>query len=228
MAKTIIVYGYGPGISTAVAERFGAEGFSVALVARNGERLAEGVKAFAAKGITAQAFSADVGDAAGIPALVAKIRGAMGPVSAMLWNAYSGGAGDLLAATPVDIAATVGIATASLVAAVQAALPDLKETKGSVLVTNGGLGFFDAKVDEMGVAWNAMGLSVANSAKKKVVGLLHTKLKPEGVYVGEVVVLGLVKGTAFDQGNASIDPKDIAAKFWTLHTERAASSDQIG
>lgn len=228
MAKTIIVYGFGPGISTAVAERFGAEGFSVALVARNGERLAEGVKAFAAKGITANAFAADVGDAEGIPALVAKIRGALGPIAAMHWNAYSGGAGDLLTATPVDIAATVGIATASLVAAVQAALPDLKEAKGSVLVTNGGLGFFDAKVDEMGVAWNAMGLSIANAAKKKLVGLLNVKLKPEGVYVGEVVVLGLVKGTAFDQGNATIDPKDIAAKFWTLHTERTASSDQIG
>ncbi|HEX7670382.1 MAG TPA: hypothetical protein VF395_12390 [Polyangiaceae bacterium] len=35
MAKTIVVCGYGPGISSAVAEKFGAEGFSVALAARN-------------------------------------------------------------------------------------------------------------------------------------------------------------------------------------------------
>ena len=43
MAKTIFVGGFGPGISTAVAERFGREGFSVALVARNQERLDAGV-----------------------------------------------------------------------------------------------------------------------------------------------------------------------------------------
>jgi NAD(P)-dependent dehydrogenase (short-subunit alcohol dehydrogenase family) len=56
MSKTIIVIGFGPGIATAVAERFGAEGFSVALVARNKERLAAGVAALKAKGIAAAAF----------------------------------------------------------------------------------------------------------------------------------------------------------------------------
>ena len=44
MTKTLIVCGYGPGISTSVAEKFGAEGFSIALVARNAEKLQNGVK----------------------------------------------------------------------------------------------------------------------------------------------------------------------------------------
>ncbi len=35
MSKTIVVVGFGPGVSTAVAEKFGAAGFSVALVGRN-------------------------------------------------------------------------------------------------------------------------------------------------------------------------------------------------
>ena len=59
MGKTILVVGFGPGISTAVAEKFGSSGFSVALVARNEERLAAGVKALKAKGIEAAAFPAD-------------------------------------------------------------------------------------------------------------------------------------------------------------------------
>jgi NAD(P)-dependent dehydrogenase (short-subunit alcohol dehydrogenase family) len=37
MSKTIVVVGFGPGISIAVAEKFGAAGFSFALVARNEE-----------------------------------------------------------------------------------------------------------------------------------------------------------------------------------------------
>ena len=62
MAKTVIVAGYGTGISKAVAEKFGAEGFSVALVARNADRLAKGVTELQGKGIKAAAFTADLGD----------------------------------------------------------------------------------------------------------------------------------------------------------------------
>ena len=40
--KTIMIAGFGPGISTAVAERFGREGFQLALVARNQDRLDAG------------------------------------------------------------------------------------------------------------------------------------------------------------------------------------------
>ena len=65
MSKTIVV-GFGPGISNAVAEKFGAEGFSVALVARNEERLAAGVSALKAKGVATAAFPANAGDSASI------------------------------------------------------------------------------------------------------------------------------------------------------------------
>jgi NADP-dependent 3-hydroxy acid dehydrogenase YdfG len=42
--KTIIIGGFGPGISTAVAEQFGSNGFSLALIGRNAERVAAGAK----------------------------------------------------------------------------------------------------------------------------------------------------------------------------------------
>src|SRR6202041_1530930 len=66
MGKTILVVGFGPGISSAVAEKFGSAGFSVALVARNQERLAAGVSALKAQGVDAAAFLADAGDPAAI------------------------------------------------------------------------------------------------------------------------------------------------------------------
>lgn len=49
-----------------MAQRFGKEGFRVALVARSAERLAEGVKELGALGIEAQAFTADLSDPARI------------------------------------------------------------------------------------------------------------------------------------------------------------------
>src|SRR5262245_60847944 len=47
--STIAVVGFGPGISSAVAEKFGPEGFSVGLVARNQDCLASGVAALNTK-----------------------------------------------------------------------------------------------------------------------------------------------------------------------------------
>ncbi len=227
MTKTIIVGGFGPGISNAVAEKFGGEGFAVALVGRSVERLAAGVKALAAKGIRAEAFPADLSKPDQIRAMVGKVHDSLGPISVLQWSAYAGTAGDLTTATSAELSTVLDIAVIGLVAAVQASLPDLRATKGAVLVTNGGLGFFDPKVDAMAVEWNAMGLSVANSAKHKAVAMLAHKLKPDGVYVGEIMVTGTVKGSAFDQGNGTIAPGTISAKFWELYQARNQISATI-
>ena len=219
MAKTIIVAGYGVGISKAVAEKFAAEGFAVALVARNAERLAAGVKELEAKSAKAVAIPADLGDASAVKAVVDKAR-TLGPIAAIHWNAYSGDAGNLLEADTAALHRAYDVSICGLLAAIQASLADLKAQKGSVLVTNGGFGLFDANLDAMAAKSNNMGLSMMNAAKHKMVGMLAAKLAAENVYVGEVMVMGMVKGTAWDSGNATIDPKTIAAKFWDIHTSR--------
>src|SRR5690242_16860032 len=56
MSKTIIVVGFGPGISTGVAEKFGAEGYNVALVGRTKQSLDAGSAALKAKGINSTAI----------------------------------------------------------------------------------------------------------------------------------------------------------------------------
>lgn len=228
MAKTIIVGGYGPGISAAVAEKFGAEGFRVALVARGAERLSAGVRALEAKGVKAAAFPADLGDPVAVRKLVGSVRAALGPVTVVQWNAYAGDAGDLLTADTAALHRVFDVAVTGLVTAVQEALPDLKSEKDpAVLVTNGGFGLFDPKVEAFAVQVNAMGVSIANAAKHKLVGLLAEKLKPDGIYVGELMVLGMVKGTAWDSGNATLEPSAIANKFWEMYRARTEIRAQI-
>ncbi len=229
MSKTIVVAGFGPGISTALAERFGQAGFQVALVARSTDRLAAGVQSLEAKGVRARAFTADLGDPVRGHAVMGEVRDAMGPIDALAWTAYSSAAGDAIAADPADLQRAVGVATAGLLGAVQGALPDLRQRGGAILVTNGGLGLFDEKVDAMAVQTGSMGLALANAAKHKLVGLLSQKLRGDGVYVCEVMVLDLVKGTAFDRGgHATIEPSSVAAKFWELYSARAATYAQVG
>jgi NADP-dependent 3-hydroxy acid dehydrogenase YdfG len=222
MAKTIVVVGYGPGISTAVAEKFGAAGFSVALVARNGERLASGVKALENKGVRARAYTADASDPTAIRGAISKARAELGPIAVVHWNAYGGAdAGDLLTADPNAIRSVFDVAIVGLLAAVQEALPDLKQSKeGAVLITNGAFGDVNPQMDGYAVSGKAMGLALGNGAKHKLVGLLAARLESEGVYVGEVVVAGTIKGSAWDSGNANLDAKTVADKFWSLHQTR--------
>lgn len=227
MSGTIIVGGYGSGISKAVAEKFGSSGYSVALVARNSERLTAGVKELESKGIKAAAFPADLSAADSIKNMITNVRAKLGPISILQWTAYAGDAGNILEADVATIHRVLDVAVTGLVIAVQGALPDLKAEKGSVLVTNGGLGYFDPQIDATAVQWNAMGLAIANAAKHKLVGLLEAKLKADGVYVGEVVVLGAVKGTAFDSGNATIEARTVAEKFWELNKHRTQTSVNV-
>jgi short-subunit dehydrogenase len=222
MGKTILVVGFGPGISAAVAEKFGSSGFSVALVARSEEKLASGVKALKSKGIDAAAFAADAGDPAAIRAAVGKARAAFGAITVLQWNAYGGAqAGDLVTAEATAVRGVFDVAIVGLLAAVQEALPDLKKTKeGAVLVTNGAFGEINPQMDEYAVQSKAMGLALANAAKHKLVGLLAQRLKGDGVYVGEIMVAGSVKGTLWDSGNANLEGATIANKFWELYQAR--------
>jgi NAD(P)-dependent dehydrogenase (short-subunit alcohol dehydrogenase family) len=221
MSKSIVVIGFGPGISTSVAEKFGAEGFSVALIARNAERLAAGVAALKAKGIAAAAFPGDASEPASIRAAIAKARAAFGGITAIHWNAYSGGdAGDLLATDPVVVGRVFDVAVVGLLSAVQEALPDLKNAKGAVLVTNGAFGENSPQADEFAIALKSMGVAVANAAKHKLVGLLAQRLKGDGIYVGEVMVAGMIKGTAWARDGQGIEGATVANKFWELYQAR--------
>src|SRR5687767_14893313 len=112
MKRTIVVCGHGPGISDAVARRFGREGFAVAIVARHAERLKAAAEALSGAGITAKAFPCDVGDPKAVRSLISQVRAALGPISVLHWNATAGGAGDLTTApveelhTPFDVSVT--------------------------------------------------------------------------------------------------------------------------
>jgi NAD(P)-dependent dehydrogenase (short-subunit alcohol dehydrogenase family) len=222
VSKNIVVVGFGPGNATAVADKFGAEGFSVGLVGRSEERLAAGVAALKARGIAASAFPADAADPASIRAAIRGLRAALGPITVIHWNAYGGTeAGDLLTADPAAVRRVFDVAVFGLLAAVGEALPDLKGAgDGAILITNGGFGDISPETDEYVTATNVMGVALANAAKQKLTGLLAQRLKGDGVYVGEVTIYGTIKSSPTDNGNG-IDPSIVADKFWDLYQSRS-------
>lgn len=228
MSSTLVVFGHGPGISTAVARRFGAGGHRIALVARSADRLAAAVQELRSEGITAHAFPWDLSDPGSMGALLDQIRGEVGTIGALHWNVYRGTRADLTGVSPDEFRAVMDTSVTSLVAAVQAALPDLESNQGMVLVTGGGFAFYDQGVNRFAVSVGSSVLAVAKAAQHKTVGLLHELLAPKGVYVGQVTVTAVVKGTAFDQGWGTLEASTVAERFWQLAQERREIQVNLG
>jgi len=230
MAKTIVVCGYGPGISDATARRFAREGFQVALVARRTEHVQRTVEELRASGVRAQGFVCDLADAAAARRLIDDVRASLGSISVLHWNAYGHGAGDLTSCDPAELQSVLDVAVLSLVGAVQAALPDLRaapQGDAAILVTGGGYALYEPTIDALAVRFGGMGLSVAKAAQHKLVGVLHAKLAPEGIFAGEVTVLGIVKGSAFDRGRGTVEASAVAERFFTMYRERSAPYTQV-
>ena len=221
MSKTIMIVGFGPGTATAVAEKFGEKGFSVALIGRNEDRLAAGASALKARGINAYAFPADAADPASIRAAVRTVRSQLGPITVLHWNAYGGTeAGDLLTADPTSLVKVFDVAVFGLLAATDEALPDLKrDGVGAILISNGALGVTSPEADGVAVNFHFMGLALSSAAKHKLVGLLAERLKGYGVYVGEVMVYRTIRGTPSTDSD-SVDPSVIAETHWQLYESR--------
>jgi short-subunit dehydrogenase len=228
MPRTIAICGYGPGISDGVARRFGREGFQVALVARNAARVEAGAKALGEAGITAKGFVCDLGDTAAVERLVADVRAQLGPITVLHWNPSAGVAGDIVTRDVAELRTAFDVGVNGLVAAIQKSLPDMKAQKdAAILVTGGGIGQPTPQVDQMAVRWNTIGIAVVKAAQHKLVRTLHHKLANDGIYVGEVMVVGSVKGTSFDRGQATIDPAAVADQFWAIYRRRSEASIQF-
>ncbi len=230
MAKTILVAGYGSGISEGVARKFGREGFQVALVARSAEKVRRAAQELGDAKIKAKGYAADLGDPVAVAKLIDDVRKDLGPITVLHWNAYAAGAGDLLTADLNELRKGLDVSVTGLVAAVQKVHGDLKANakESALLVTGGGFALYAEQADAAAVQYNAMGLAIGKAAQHKTVGLLTQKLKADGVYVGEIVITGLVKKTAFDFGNANLEGSAVGEKFWELYQERKVNSITLG
>lgn len=227
MKHTILICGYGPGISQAIARRFGKAGHPVALVARNAKRLIKAAEELSEEGIQAHAFPADLSDFEGVERVVADVRAVLGSIGILHWNAFLDVQGNLLSVPLSDLSKSFEIRVASYIAAVQASLADLEANKGSVLATSGIMALDEPRIDAFAADYAALAIGVA--AQHKATGILAHTLAPRDVHVGEVIVNGFVEGTPGGAGKSgTVAPADIAEQFWELHTARQAHSVIFG
>jgi 3-oxoacyl-[acyl-carrier protein] reductase len=130
--KRAVICGGSRGIGRGIALRFAAAGGDVSICARGAEPLEQTRAELAAFGHKAHASVCDLSDAVAIRDYVTEAAAALGSIDLLVNNASAFGTSDDEAGWMSNMALDM----MAIVHATQAALPFLKETKGSVVNTS--------------------------------------------------------------------------------------------
>jgi 3-oxoacyl-[acyl-carrier protein] reductase len=130
--RKAIICGGSRGIGRAIALGLAASGADVSICARGAETLEKTRSEIAAHGHKAHAASVDLGNEVAIKAYIAEAASTLGGIDVLVNNASAFGSADDEAAWVASLA----IDMLAIVHATQAALPFLKESRGSVVNTS--------------------------------------------------------------------------------------------
>lgn len=180
-----VVAGAGPGNGQALARRFAEAGYAVALLARDQAR----VTALASEIPDARGYACDVGDAGSVSAAFTNIRGDLGEVDVLLYNAGSGVFADVETITPEQFEASWRVNAFGALLCAKEAIPHMVERgKGDIV-------FIGATASRRGGA-NTAAFAPAKAAQRSLAESMARKLWPKGVHVALVIVDGVVETPA--------------------------------
>ncbi|WP_227396209.1 SDR family NAD(P)-dependent oxidoreductase [Jeotgalibacillus aurantiacus] len=203
--KVMVIVGAGPGIGLSTAKKFGKEGYAIALVARNEDKLLEYVDELEELDIEAEAFHANAHSNESLKTAIHYAKEVYGRIDILMYNAYTFRQGPPSELDPNDLAADLQVDAVGALASVQAALPHLEEGS-TILLTGGVLGVKPMK--------NFASVSVGKAAMRILAMTLHQELKSKGIYVGTLTINGFVKK------DTHFSPDNIAERMYEMAQKR--------
>ncbi|WP_439693117.1 SDR family NAD(P)-dependent oxidoreductase [Curtobacterium sp. SP.BCo] len=207
---TIAIIGAGKGLGLAVAERFGREGFSVALVSRNQDRLDGLAASLREQGITAAGFAANVRDGDSLRAALERATEQLGPIEVLQYSPLPAKEymRPVLETTADDLVGPIEFSVYGSVNAVRQVLPGMRAIgHGTILYVNGG--------SAVRPGARVTGTSVAFAAESAYAQLLHDAVRDEHVHVGQLII-----PFGIDDGRPEHSGASIAERLWAIHTGR--------
>lgn len=228
---TLAIFGAGPGMGLATARRFGQEGFEIALVSRNEQRLQSFVDDLAGAGVKATGVAADLSDQSGHAGLVRQI----GPVDVAIINGYLDSHA-IRQVTDIDVesmrAALEGTTLAPL-SLTRLLLPHMLEQGNGAVIYGFGA---SARNPLPPLA----GAGAAQASLRNYALSLNLELAGKGVYVGALTIGALVKQSDAEQTFESdiaarrgfeperVEPAHLADQLWAMYTERETAERTVG
>jgi NAD(P)-dependent dehydrogenase (short-subunit alcohol dehydrogenase family) len=175
------VVGVGPGNGAALAKRFSAEGYAVALLARGTELTSALAEELPGSG----AFSCDVADTGSVEKAFAGVREALGEVDTLIYNAGSGAWGTIEDATAADFEASWRVNTLGAFVASKQVIPAMKKAgRGNIV-------FIGATASRRGNVKTAV-FAPAKAAQRSLAESMARHLWPAGIHVAVIIVDGVV------------------------------------
>jgi len=212
-ARALIV-GSGSGLSASLARLFAREGLSVALAARNTEKLAALCTETGAK-----AFACDATDAEQVARLFEEMDRGTGAPDVVVYNAGARASGPLLELKAEDVERVlITSALGGFHVAQQAARRMVKQGHGAILFTG-------ASASIKGYARSAP-FAMGKFALRGLAQSMARELAPLGIHVAHFVIDGQIRNPGraepADNPDSMLDPDAIAADY--LHVLRQPRS----
>ena len=204
MDKVALVAGVGRGTGGAVARRFAAAGYKVALVARSIARLKE----FEAELPGSLALACDITDPAALANMLAHCRAELGEPDVVVHNAARGVWGSFLDIDPADMERNFAVNTMSLLHLARAVAPAMIERGSGAIMVTGNTSAWRGKSDFSGFA-------PTKAAQRILAEAIARELGPRGIHVAYVVI------------DAIIDLRWTRRRFPDTPEERFAKPDDI-
>jgi NAD(P)-dependent dehydrogenase (short-subunit alcohol dehydrogenase family) len=182
MSKPVcVVVGVGPGNGAALARRFHADGYDVALLARSAELSAELAKELPGS----RAYACDVADEASVDRAFDAIAAEMGPVEVLVYNAGSGVWGTVEDVSPKDFEQSWRVNTLGAFLASKRVIGPMKKAG------HGSIVFIGATASRRGNVKTAA-FAPAKAAQRSLAESMARYLWPAGIHVAVLVLDGVV------------------------------------
>lgn len=198
-----LVTGVGPdgGTGAEIARRFAAGGYSVAMLARDAERLA----ALEDRIEGTQAFPCDVADLEALVETVGRVRGSLGAPTVVVHNAPRSVRGSILELDPEDLERNFRVNTTALLYLARATLPDMLEAgKGAIMVTG------NTSATRGKAHW---GFFASTKAAQRILAeAMARELWPKGIHVSYVAIDARIDTPRSRAPTAADEPDEIFAK----------------
>ena len=221
--KVCLITGVGPGTGAALSRRFARGGYSVAMVARNEQRLRE----LESEIPQARGYVCDVADETAVNDLVATVGKEMGQPEILIHNAVRGTFGTFLEIDPQDLATNFQINTMGFLYLARALAPAMIEAGRGVIMASGNTSALRGKP-------RFSGFAPTKAAQRILAESIARELGPKGVHVAYIVIDAVIdlewtrKMMSDQPDEYFIQPDSIAdTAFQVAHQEPNAWSFNV-
>lgn len=212
------VLGVGPGLGSALAERFAEGKHAIALLARSARHRDPVAKKIAAAGGTAFGYDCDAGDADSVAGAFARVRDTLGNPTVLIYNAGHYAPGGILEIDPERFETAWRVNCYGGFLAAREVLPAMiKAGTGTILYTG-------ATAALRGSSRFA-GLAVGKFGLRALAQSLAREFASQGIHVAHVVIdgqIGTPSARERDPKRADetfLAPRAIAEMYWQLHSQ---------